>query len=76
MAGTALRSARQSSAARIAYSVTWASLRTTSSHVESSVEPLGSDENAKITAAQATTGTQVPSTERRTGTAGLDTAEW
>ena len=60
----------------MAYSVTCAALRSRSSHVESSVDPLGSDENAKITAAQTTTGTQAPSTERRTGTAGLDTTEW
>ena len=61
---------------RIAYSVTWATLRSTTSQVECSAELPGSDESAKITAAQTTTGTQAPSTERRTGTAGLDTAEW
>jgi hypothetical protein len=36
------------------------------------VERLGTDENAKITAAHATTGTQAPRVERRLGTAGLD----
>jgi hypothetical protein len=38
----------------------------------SSVDRLGTDESAKITAAQTTTGSQAPRRRRRVGTAGLD----
>ena len=60
----------------MAYSARWASLRRTVSHVPSSVERLGTDEKAKITAAQTATGSHTAKTERRAGTAGSDTVEW
>jgi hypothetical protein len=65
-----LRTARQRSAPRIAYSATCASFRRIVSHVPSSVERLGTDEKAKITPAQRRTGAQEPSREPRVVTAG------
>jgi hypothetical protein len=40
------------------------------------VPRLGTDENAKITAAQRTTGSHVATGDRRTDAASVDTAEW
>src|SRR5205085_11576914 len=57
-AGSCRLSARESSAPRIAYSVTCAPLRSTSSHVPRPDDRDGTDERAKITAAQTTTGPQ------------------
>jgi len=58
-------SARRSNAPRIPYSVAWASLRRTRSQVPSPVLRFGIDESVKISAAQATTGSQSASVRER-----------
>jgi len=59
----------QSSAPRIAYSVVCASLRRSRSQPPRPEDRFGTDENAKITAAQATTGIHADA-RRETGTFG------